>query len=140
MARTNSALVQEVLDRNYDLKRSPSLKPYIDAASLTVTRLVDDAAVKGFTHTSDELEMIERVLAAYNYCKMDPLWQSKSTQGASGAHVTSQTLDGEQERYKRWAIEIDASGCLNALLNRRRAGGVLLRVEDPYDTQGTQGN
>jgi len=99
--------------------------------------MISCAAEKDFTHTTAELEMIERVLAAYNYCKMDPLYASKSTQGASGSHVTSQSLQGEQERYKRWAIELDASGCLNALLNRNVARGRVLREDDPYNAAGT---
>ncbi len=135
--RTSIILVREVLDRNYHYKLSPNLQPYIDSATLQVDRMVLCATDKGFTHTTAELEMIERVLAAYNYCHMDPLYQSKSTQGASGAHVSSSSLDGEGERYKRWAIELDASGCLNAILNRKTAGARLLREDDPYNAGGT---
>src|SRR5678815_4561967 len=118
-ARTTTALVQEILDRNYDRLRSPNLQPYIDWASSIVDQVAVDAAAKSMTLSSTSLEIIERWLAAYGYTKMDPLYASKSTQGASGAFVTSQSLDGEQERYKRAAIEADWSGCLNAILNRK---------------------
>lgn len=136
MARTSAALVAEVLAYNYDNLRAPSLNPFIDSASAVVDQLVSDAAVKGMTLPAATLELIERWLAGYFYCKMDPLFASKSTQGANATYVTSQSLGAEQERYKRAAIELDFSGCLNSLLNRQRAGATLLRVDDPYDTLG----
>ena len=135
--RTSIAVVKELLDRNYHWKTQPNLQPHIDTATLLVDRMISCATEKGFTHTAAELEMIERWLAAYSYCKMDPLFASKSTQGASGSHVSSQSLQAEQERYKRGAIELDDSGCLNAQLNRNVARGRVLREDDPYNAAGT---
>jgi len=135
MSRTTAPLVKELLMFNYDHKRSPALGPYIASANAIVTRVVTCASAKGKALSTDELELVERWLSAYMYCHMDPLRQSSSTQGASGANVSSQSLDGEQERYKRGAIELDYSGCLNAILNRKSASAVLLRIDDPYSQE-----
>lgn len=134
--RTTATDVKDVLGYNYDNKRSPSLTGFIASASAIVDQVVVDAALKGVGISTTVQELIERWLAGYFYCKMDPLFASKSTQGASGSFVTSGSLENEGERYKRAAIELDPSGCLNALLNRKTAGGRLLRPQtsNPYDT------
>jgi len=136
MARTTPSLVAEVLAYNYDNLRQPSLVPYIDTASALVDRLLVEVSVKGESMPDATAELIERWLAGYYYCMMDPLYQSKSTKGASGQHVTEAGLDGEANRYKRAAITLDYTGCLNALLNRKSARGTLLRQDDPYNTTG----
>ncbi len=101
---------------------APSLQPYIDWATLIVSRVNTCASAKGITLSTPELEMIERWTAAYGYCKMDPLYSSNSKGGASASYLAGgSTLDGETERYKRGAIEVDYSGCLNAILNRKVA-------------------
>lgn len=134
--RTNATDVKAILGHNYDSLRAPSLEPFMDSATVIVDRLDTAAASKDVTLTDDELELIERWLSAYFYCKRDPTYASKSTQGASGSYVTSQSLDGEGDRYKRAAMELDYSGCLNAILNRKVARARLLREDDPYDTIG----
>lgn len=117
--RTTSALVQGVLGADYGQKPSgelPSLTPYIRIAN-QVTDRVATAAVdnKNITLTSAELEVIETWLAAHFYTKMDPVYTSKSTGGASGSFVRGKT---EPEPYKDGAIAADYSGCVNAILNR----------------------
>lgn len=119
--RTNATAVKAILVYNYDFKRNPDLTGFMDSASNIVDRVVSDAVVVGVAVTDVQAELIERWLSAYFYCKMDPLYTTKSTQGASGSFVTSTSLEAEQERYKRGAIELDPSGCLHAILNRNVA-------------------
>lgn len=125
--RTTAADVQGILGTNYHLRTSPDLTPYIASASSIVDRIAAKATVD-----STVLELVERWLSAYFYCKMDPTYASKSTQGASGSFVSSSSLDGEGDRYKRAAIELDPTGLLNAMLNRKSAGAFLARLDDPY--------
>jgi hypothetical protein len=121
--RTTDKQVQEILVSNWD--GSTPLTAYIKSAGLLVDRMVAAAAALSppFVHVRDELEMIERILSAYFYTQQDPIYQQKATERASGQFVgAGQSLQGEANRYKRWAIEMDASGCLHALLNRMTAG------------------
>lgn len=117
MARTTSAAVQLVLapGEDYDADGAPSLTPFIDSASVIVTRVATCASQKGITLSTEELEIIERWLTAYLYTRSDPIYQSKSTGGQSASFVA----DSQQtpERYKAGAIGCDVSGCLQAILN-----------------------
>lgn len=139
--RTTVALVQRLLAANYGPLPDgtmPDLFQFIQSASPVVDTVVSQAAQQfRVVPNTVQQELIERWLAAYFYCHADPLKSSKGTEGASASYVTSTTLDGEQERYKRGAIEQDPSGMLNALLNRKYAQSVWLgkrpSAQVPYD-------
>lgn len=119
--RTTVNAVQSILGPNYDYKFLPDLTQFIEAAGSIVDTAVPLAASRGFTLSTSQQELVERWLAAYFYCKQDALYQQKNTDKASATFVTSQSLQSEQERYKRGAIELEPSGVLNALLNRLTA-------------------
>lgn len=116
MARTTDSAVAEVLGNDYD--GCASLRPRIASANLLVSRVATCATAKGQTLSAAELEMLERILAAHFYTKTDPVYASKSTNGASASFVRG---NKEPEPYKDWAISMDPSGCLNALMNRQTA-------------------
>lgn len=120
MARTDSDTVKEVLIRDYDLRNTPSLTPFIDSASAIVDRMVTCAAEKGFTFTDAELIMIETWVAAYRYTHNNPVYSSKSTDGRSASFLREDNANP----YKRGALELDPSGCLATLLrpDKKRAG------------------
>jgi len=122
MVRTTSTLVKEILGVNYDTKRTPTIQPYIDAASSIVDRLVVTADNMDETLTSTQAELIERWLAAHAYTVMDALYMSKSTLGASGSFLR------EKSKYLDMAIMLDPTGGLNAILNQQRARGGWLGV------------
>lgn len=137
MARTTERAVKQLLGSNYGtdhLGNDPSLRPYIDTAAAIMARVVTCATAKSFTHTAAELELIERWLAAHYYTRMDPTYTSKSTAGASGSFTSPKD---ETERYKASAIELDASGCLKAILSRNKATAAWLGKvpsdQIPYD-------
>lgn len=117
MARTVSIDVQELLQRNYDSRNSPSLDVYVAMATSFVDRVVTCAANKGIVIDDTLLELIERNMAAHFYTRSDPLYASKSTLSASGSFARGK----EVEVYKANAIDLDPSGCVNALLNRKVA-------------------
>ena len=126
MSRTTSNAVKQLLGSNYGtdhLGNDPSLRPYIDTAAVIIARVITCATSKGFTHTSAELELIERWLAAHYYTRMDPTYTSKSTAGASGSFTSPKD---DTERYRQSAIELDASGCLKLILSRNKATAVWL--------------
>lgn len=121
MARTNETLVKAVLLRDYDLRRKPSLNPFITSASMIVDRLVTCAADKDVTFTDAELQTIESWVAAYRYTHNNPVYQSKSTDGRSASFVRQ----GNNNPYRQGATELDPTGCLEALLKsegKRRVG------------------
>ncbi|MGL6095042.1 MAG: hypothetical protein ACRC7O_04480 [Fimbriiglobus sp.] len=133
MPRTTEGNVKAVLGQDYDADVNPSLKPYLTAANLVVTRLVTAAANSGTPLTAAELESIEGWLAAHFYTKSDPTYSNRSTGGASGGFVRDPKTP---EPYKDGAIMQDPSGMLSALLNRQTAGAFWLgrypRDQTPY--------
>jgi hypothetical protein len=136
MSYTTPTAVAAVLGRNYD--GSTDLQQYIDSAEVVIARMIACAQAKGFSHTEPEVELIERWLAAHFYCKMDPLYNSNSTEGASGAYQRKGGGEGfESTDYGEMAVRLDDSGCLNAMGKRMSAGGFWLGkpVSDqvPYD-------
>ncbi len=130
MSLTTVAKVQKLLGSNYGPMADgtlPDLLQFIDSANSVVTSAASLAVKqRGITLSPAQQELIERWLAAYFYCHLDPLKTSKSTEGASSSYVASQSLEGEGERYKRGAIEMDPSGMVHALLNRAFATGYSL--------------
>lgn len=122
MARTNGSAVKAILSGNYGPQAEgcapPSLTPYIDAAFAFTTRVATCATAKGITLTSVELELIERWLAAHYYTVSDPLYTSKSTADASASF--------EKRSYLDVAKQLDASGCVAALIERKSVGGAWL--------------
>lgn len=117
-ARTTQAAVVGILVANYDAKKKPSLLPFIQAASDVVDQVKKLSLGKsrvisrgGLTTTT--LQNIETWLAAHFYCINDPLYISRSTQGATGAFQRAAAKDGfSSTDYGKQALSIDWSGCL----------------------------
>jgi hypothetical protein len=123
--RTAASLVKAILGDDYGPDSSgnlPDLTPRIVTANIMVNLLVDAAAAKGLSiadsGTDSQAEVIERYLAAHYYTKSDPTYSSRSTGGASGSFIRDSQ---EPEPYKNVALDLDHTGCLNALLKRQRA-------------------
>ncbi len=112
-ARTTVAQVNALLGARWD--GTTDVSPYIEIASSFVDSVAACATAKGKTLTAVQLELIERVMAAYYYMFMDPAYKSRSTASASGS------WDFDMKDYTKQAIMIDPSGCVNALLNRYAA-------------------
>lgn len=123
--RTTKGAVQGVLQGAYGPVNGklPNLQPYIDIASNLVTQAVQLAQNKIVNRmVLDDVtqELMERTCAAYMYTAMDPEYASKSTAGASASFSGE---DLSPRRFKAMAIQADPSGTMNALLNRKFAGG-----------------
>ena len=116
--RTTALKVKEVLGKDYDGCRS--LDVFIRSAAAMMARINTCATDKGVTISTDEWELMETWLAAYYYTKSDRLLTSKSNGGASGSFADT------EKAYLAGALDIDPSGCLNALINNQSAGGFWL--------------
>lgn len=124
MARTTSSAVLAILLNDYDSVNAPSLTPFIDSASIIVDRVAACATAEDDTLTSEELELIERWLAAHCYASSDQPYSSKSTERASATFQGRTGMYLEGTKYGQMAITLDHSGCLAAIASgeRRRAG------------------
>lgn len=121
MSRTSTANVALILGDHYLAGSSPDLQAFIDTANLVITRVNTCATAKGITLSTDELEMLERYLAAHYFSHADQMYQSKATNGASGS-FQGQTGKGiESSQYGMTAIQLDPSGCLAAITKGNRA-------------------
>ena len=121
MARTTSAAVIAVLQRDYDaapeVGSPPSLTPYIDTASAIVDDIVAYGARYGVTLADERLELIERWLSAHHYQQSDKGYASKSASGAS-ASFQGQTGKGlSSTKYGQSAIGLDTTGYLSSLVS-----------------------
>ena len=115
MPRTTVGKVQNILAAGEDYNGETSLQPYVDAATLLVTRVAACAVERGRDLTSDELEMIERWLAAHCYVQSDQTYASKSTSKASASFHGQTGLRLDNSKYGQMALALDTSGCLQAL-------------------------
>lgn len=126
MARTSNALVIDNLKNDYVL--GATLTRPINIATLIVNRMVECATRKGLTYNSDELLEIETQLASHYYTRTDRLYRMRMTDRASGTWLYNQK---NPEPYLANALELDYIGCLNAVLNQKRAGIDWLGKDDP---------
>ncbi len=122
--RTTALAVQGILLDNYGLRAdgsAPDLTGYIESASDVVDQAVVFAlSNKNITLGATTQELMERWLSAYFYCKADPTYSSRSTEGASASFDNDSS---DPERFRKGAIDIDYSGCLSAILKRQFAQG-----------------
>lgn len=124
MARTDADAVKEIMlpGRDYDLVNNPPLDRFIATASLVVDRMIVCAARKGITFTDAELENIEAWLAAHYYKRSDLAYASKATRDASATFQGKTDFGLKGTYYGQTALELDYSGCLNAISTGARAG------------------
>ena len=123
--RTKANSVIDILGDNYDGKAD--VNPFIEFASAMTDQAIVIAGRAGLGLDSVMAELVERALAAMCYCRADPQYQAENTGAAGGTFLGGgSTLDGEPDRYKRMAIEVDWTGSVNKLLNRKSAGSLWL--------------
>lgn len=128
MSRTTASAVESVLAAggDYDEERRPSLMPFIDTAAAITSRVQQCAARKGKALTLEELELVERWLAAHAYAQSDKPYTSKSTEGASASFSGQTGMGLDSTLYGQMALRVDPSGCLAAIDKRQQAGGFWL--------------
>ena len=118
MARTTDECIRAIADVDPNV----TLGPFIEAASIMVTRMTTCATEKGLSHTADQLRMIEQYLAAHFYHLRDPRYRSKSTERASASFELSKPGEGlKSTDYGRTAMMFDDTGCLADLSGGIRA-------------------
>lgn len=116
MAYTTVLAVKGILADDYNL--TTDLQQFIDSADIIMARVLACAGAKGITLSSIELEMIERWLSAHFYCASNPQYQSEATGGISVSYTGQTSMHLESTRYGQMAINLDYSGCLNAISSR----------------------
>ena len=137
MARTNAAAVKTLMapGRDYDTRRNPDLSPFIDTASLMVDRVAECAEEEGDSLSDAALELIERWLSAHFYQQSDQGYSSKSTGGASGSFHGQTGMRLEGTKYGQTALDLDHSGCLQAITGESRAEASLDWLGKPPSEQ-----
>ncbi len=131
--RTTSDLVIKALDADYN--GTTDVNQHIAEASLLINRVVTCASRKGSPLSSDEAEMLERLVAAHNYACVDQPYSSRSTSSASGqfqGQTNAQNLGGT--KYGQRALLLDYSGCLQVLSKRQVASAAWLGTCPPPGT------
>jgi hypothetical protein len=108
------------------------LSPFILSASVVIDQVSTCATAKGITLTSDELEVLERWLAAHIYCAPDRPYTYKKTGNAAGTvqGVTKMGLDSTF--FGQTAKMLDRSGCL-ALATSGKRGNLLWMGKPPSE-------
>lgn len=114
MPRTNAAAVETLLGPNWD--GITDVEQGIDSASPIVDRVVAQAIAdcRGALSTAEQ-EILERWLAAHFYCAVDPLYQSKNTDSASGQYEGTSAMGLQHTRYGQQAMRLDWTQCLRNL-------------------------
>lgn len=115
--RTDSTSVQGVLMDDYGSGKD--LTGFILTASRIIDRVATCASNKGKTLDSEELELLERWLAAHLYCQSDQPYSSKSTSRASGSFQGQTGMMLDSTKYGQTAKLLDSSGCLTTLEKRQ---------------------
>jgi hypothetical protein len=110
MARTTETLVKQIIE--VDTLNVPSLVPFIDTANMLVTKHCAPGGA-----SDEELELIERWLAAHFYAIRDPRIASESVSGISASYQNRLGLFLASTMYGQQAIMVDSSGAL-AKLNK----------------------
>lgn len=122
MARTTAALVRAILRDDYDGESDVS--PFIASATVVVTRVAACAVAKLEPLTVEELELIERWLAAHYYgctASNDRPIQEQTTEKAKGVFQGRTGMALESTYYGQVALTLDPSGCLAAVTKRTKA-------------------
>lgn len=113
MARTSPVLVESIVE----VDSSIDLLPFIGIANLVVTRYCT-----GGTMTADELEAVERYLAAHFYCLRDRQMVRTKTGQSDDIFESKIGLGLDHTRYGQTAKVLDATGKLDGL-SKIKAGG-----------------
>lgn len=121
MARTTSKLVQGILGRNY--QKGVSLTSFIDSASSLIDDVEACANEDETVLSAAKLAILEMWVAAHCYCMMDPIYQSKNTDGAGATFQGQAGMGLQSTRYGQMALSLDPSGCLAAIGMNQSAGG-----------------
>ena len=118
MPRTTSNSVKNILGANYD--GTTPLHPFV----ITASSLVNKVAGKDLTGvlSSDDLELIERWLAAHFYGHADQFYQQRSTGRASGGFQGQTAMVFNSTQYGQTALALDVTGELARIQQQATTG------------------
>lgn len=131
--------MQELLMSDYGPKLDgtlPSLAPFIASANSITSTLYTRALAKEIIIASDNLELIERWLAAHCYVMSDQPYAERKTGQSSAVFQGRTGMYLEASKYGQMAIVLDPSGLLRTLGQGKRATadwvGTPLSEQVPY--------
>lgn len=116
--RTNKDKVEDILVDHYD--GVTSLTPFIQTASSLVDKVARNDVESA--HSSSDLELIERWLAAHFYAHADQLMQSESKGRASGSYQGQTAMIFMSTQYGQTALGLDTTGYLAKLQKQAQEG------------------
>ena len=132
--RTDKKAVDNILGDNYD--GSTSLLPFIETANGLVDRIstLDTAGIM----SANQLELVERWLAAHFYAHHDQLFQSSGQGGANATYQGQTGMALASTQYGQTAMTLDLTGTLSelsqqAINGKRKAGMSWLGTRMKYD-------
>jgi len=115
VSRTTSIAVSEIIE----VDTSISLTPFINTASAMVTKHCAEL----YAYTDEELELIERYLAAHFYTLRDPR-PTQETAGKVNQWLQSKVdLGLATSHYGQMAMVLDYNGGLSKLNTETKKGG-----------------
>lgn len=119
--RTTPTNVKAILLTQYDSTNAPDLNAFIEAASLTTDKV--DACDADGDLSTNELEMIERFLAAHNYLLADQAIASEKDLDASATYQGQTGMFFESTFFGQQAMLLDTTGCLSQINQKAKKGG-----------------
>lgn len=133
MPRTTYAQVAEIIE--IDATITTDAAPFIATANALVTRVCADKLDEDGTayYTDDDLELIERWLAAHFYAIRDPRYASEAAGSVNASYQYKVDLHLAVTTYGQQAMMLDTAGGLAALSKgkRRRVGASYLGTDPP---------
>lgn len=123
MPRTTTGKVIKYLLDEY--RQGDDLGFAIEVASALVDNVVSCASGNSITFGTNEVELMERMLAAHFYKSTMPTYREKKTGDAMGKFWGADDLEGLRgTRHGQNAIAFDKSGCL-----RSYASGIVIDLQ-----------
>lgn len=114
--RTTDGVLRSLLEEGgCKVRADANLLRFILPASKLTTRVADCAADKGEPLDAEELELMERWLAAWMYTMANPRSQSTSLGKASHSIQGQTGMRLEANYFGQVASSLDPSGCLQAI-------------------------
>lgn len=116
-----------------DLTSGADLTQYVRAAASVVSQMTACAVRKGYSHTTEDLDVIHAWLSAWAYCQMDRQYLERKTADSRGKFNVEPGKGLESNSYGQTALLLDGSGCLSSMSKMTR--GRLVWLGKPESQQ-----
>jgi len=111
MARVGEDDVRATVDSDITI----NIAPFIEAATVLMSRVQTCATDRNHTLTADEIRVITTYLAAHFYAIRDPQYASVRTERAAAKFQGKTAMGLKYTPWGQVAVDMDVSGCLKEL-------------------------